>query len=481
MPSPTSEQEAILAAATATTANLSINALAGTGKSTTLRMIERAVKARPILYLAFNKSVVTEIEYKARAADTDRRMSSTTTVRTMNGLGHRIWAQTQKTKNVTLNAKKVPDILRGVIDEVPKKSQAPLWDAFWNVVAGVATAKALGYVPEGKFENAKRLCNQATFHAALDEAPDDLTADLIDLVLTRSITAAYAGSIDFNDQVYMPACFGGIYPQFPLVMVDEAQDLNPVNHEMLARLVKHRTIIVGDPWQSIYGFRGAVQSGMSALADKFSTLPLDLSISFRCPQAIVENARWRVPHYKWMKEGGNVEHLKELQANHFADNATILCRNNAPLFRLAMQLLATGRSVQVAGSDIGPKLVATMRKIGPEDLSRASVLSAIDDWLAEKIDKGSTTASDLAECMRVFASHGETLGQAILYAEHLFKQSGTIRLMTGHKAKGLEFPTVYHLDSHLCRETEQDMNLRYVIDTRAQERLYYIDSAAIKW
>ena len=36
--------------------------------------------------------------------------------------------------------------------------------------------------------------------------------------------------------------------------------------------------------------------------------------------------------------------------------------------------------------------------------------------------------------MRVFASYGQTLGAAISYAEHLFAQSGTIHLLTGHKA-----------------------------------------------
>ena len=87
----------------------------------------------------------------------------------------------------------------------------------------------------------------------------------------------------------------------------------------------------------------------------------------------------------------------------------------------------------------------------------------------------------MADCMKVFASHGSTLGTAIAYAEHLFAQKGTIRLMTGHKAKGLEFETVYFLDPWLCREDEQDLNLRYVIQTRSLNNLYEINSGAIKW
>ena len=469
---PTSEQSHILSLATSSEANLMVNALAGTGKTSTLEMIERAVDARPILYLCFNKKI---------ADEATTRMLSTTTVRTFNALGHRIWSRACAKNQLRVNPKKSQDLLRAIIAEVGKRDQGPLWDSYWAVVHGVGLAKALGYVPEGKFPNAKRLIGQGAFHQALEESPDDLTADLIDAVLTRSIAEAYKGHIDYNDQVYMPALFGGTYPRFPLVLVDEAQDLNPVNHALLNKLILHRCIVVGDPFQSIYGFRGAVQGGMASLATKFSTTPTDLSVSFRCPQAIVEAARWRVPHFKWIKEGGHVERLREMVHSSLPDGSTILCRNNAPLFKLAMQLLTNGRSVSVGGSDIGPKMVGIMRKLGPDSLNRDGVESAIANWLDERLARSSVTASDLADCMRVFASHGSTLGTAIAYAEHLFAQRGTIRLMTGHKAKGLEFPTVYHLDPWLCRDEEQDLNLRYVIQTRAMESYYEINSSAIRW
>ena len=141
-----------------------------------------------------------------------------------------------------------------------------------------------------------------------------------------------------------------------------------------------------------------------------------------------------------------------LTLDQLPDGAAILCRNNAPLFAVAVRLLSMGRSVSVAGSDIGPKLVGLLRKLGPTDLSRPSTKAAIDDWRDEKVAKGSTTAEDMAACMHVFADIGETLGQAISYAEHILAQKGTLRLMTGHKAKGLEFPIVYHLDHGSARK-----------------------------
>lgn len=475
----TEEQEHIIEAATSSDNNIMMNALAGCGKTSTLEMIEQSVKTRPILYLCFNKK---------NAEEAEDRLLSTTTVRTFNSLGHRVWSKACAKNQLSLPKNKCGDILRELIKAAPKQTQSAIWSVFWDVLNGVARAKALGYVPEGKYPNAKRLITQGRFHASLEEEPDDLVADLIDAVLSTSIKQAYEGTIDYNDQIYMPALFGGTCPQFPLVLVDEYQDLNPVNHALLAKLAKKRLIGVGDPNQSIYAFRGAKVRGMVEATESYAMESLDLSVSFRCPSAIVSHVLWHVPKFKWIKSGGSVSLPSHLLPVDIPDNGVVICRNNAPLFGLALRLLSVGRSVSVAGSDIGPKLVALMKKLGSEEMTRAQTLSAIADWEAEKLDKDSTTASDLAACMRVFAEHGSDLGQAIRYAEHVLQQKGKIRLMTGHKSKGLEFDHVIHLDPWLVRSghrgaqpTDQDKNLDYVISTRSKDKLVEIDSRDIRW
>ena len=122
-----------------------------------------------------------------------------------------------------------------------------------------------------------------------------------------------------------------------------------------------------------------------------------------------------------------------------------------------------------------------MKKFGNESMKREAVFAAIEQYREEKVLAGSKSATDLADCMRVFADHGDTLGTAISYAEHLFKQTGTIRLLTGHKSKGLEFENVFFLDPWLLSDSEQDKNLRYVIITRSQNSLVMLDSKAIVW
>lgn len=455
--SPIPEQWDIITATTSTSDHLMVNASAGTGKTTTLEMMATASQVRPWLYLSFNTR---------NADEAEKRFPPWVKVKTLNALGSSI-LYSRRHRTPKLSKTKVRDLLREMITESPKRAQGPMWDRYWEVVNGVSMAKALGYVPEGKFPSVTPLADRFQLFRHLDEQPDSLTSDLIDEVLVRSTVLAFKGSVDFDDQVYLPALWSFTFPRFPHVAVDEYQDLNPVNHAMIRKLTRHSRLFgVGDPFQSIYAFRGAEPQGMAQAVQRYGMKEFPLSTSFRCPQAVVELARWRVPDFKWLKPGGIVGRLRNPTLGSFPDGAALLCRNNAPILALAMKLLGGGRSVRVAGSDIGPRLVGLMRKLGDEELNRSQTLGAIEEWRMERLAKSSTTANDMADCMRVFALQGDSLGQAIAYANHLFKQQGTLHLLTGHKAKGMEWSMVYHLDPWLIRSDEQDLNLHYVIQTR---------------
>jgi superfamily I DNA/RNA helicase len=460
---PTIEQQAILDFAQMSTDNLMIQAYAGCGKTATLELIDAAISG-PHLLVCFNKAIATEAE---------KRVHQTTQVKTFNSLGHKIWAGAVNRK-LSLDKNKTLEIFRAICDAASKTEAREIWAMYDAVTSGVGLAKALGYIPERHAKANKALMPWRDFKHALDEDPDESVHALIDEILTRSIGLAYDGVIDFNDQLYMPALFGGTYPTFPLVMIDEYQDLSPINHAMVAKLCKSsRQIGVGDDAQSIYAFRGAAQGSMETAIAKFNMSQLPLTISFRCPSAIVDNVRWRVPEFRSNRSGGLVQTLREL---NISEGSTVICRNNAPLVKLALGLLMAGQSVNLAGTDISAKLTKTLSKLGPETLDRPQVISAIDDWEATKTERGSKSAKDTADCMRIFARNASSLGDAITYAKNLFAQTGTIRLMSGHKAKGLEFDHVYHLDSDILNHHGQDDNIHYVIDTRSRNVLSYISS-----
>jgi DNA helicase-2/ATP-dependent DNA helicase PcrA len=475
---PTPEQSHILDLVRSTPDNLMINALAGAGKTSTLELIHAAVPG-PVLFLAFNVRVKETMEERIAEKIESGINLPPITIKTLNGLGNAAWKGAIG-KQPVVSKTKTADLLRQAIAPLSKSEKDEAYEYFWDITAAVGYAKAHGYIPEGKFPDAKRLLRADAFFDLLEERPSELFRHLVDQTLLASIKAAYAGSIDYNDQLYMPTLFGGTFPNHPVALIDEFQDFSPINFEMLDKLKESRLIAVGDPWQSIYAFRGAVQSGMTLAKERFAMREANLSVSFRCPEIIVKSVHWRVPHMRWTREGGVARRHLNPDLHTFVDGCAIICRNNAPLFNLALRLLAVGRSVRIVGSEIGPKVVGIMKKLGPPGLPREGLLSAISDWLYDKLERESTTAEDLAGCMVVFAKRGHNLSEAVAYAEDLFAQRGELTLTTGHKAKGLEWPVVYHLDPWLIKDGEQELNLRYVIQTRAQEEYYELDSRDIR-
>jgi superfamily I DNA/RNA helicase len=486
---PTEEQQAIIEAALSLQDSLLINALAGCAKTSTLEMICRALPVQPILSIAFNKRIAEEMA---------KKLPGHVKAQTINSLGHGVWAK-YTNKKLVLDKDKIYNALKGLLDKMNRREKSKVYEQMPEVLKAVNLAKQQGYIPDELYPNANHLIPREEFFDAFDEEVD---IELVDFLLNESIKSAYSGLIDFNDQIYMPTLFGGQFPQFPLVMVDESQDLSSLNHALLDKIVPRRLIAVGDPWQSIYAFRGADTRSMARLKDRFSMTELTLSVTFRCPIAMVENVRWRVPHFKWAPWAiqGEINDLsssleeseKVWLAQAIPDGAAIICRNNAPLLKCALTLLKFSRGVKLVGTDLGPGLIRTMKKLGSEDLSREEVFKAINRWEAETMAKRKNKegVADKADCLRVFAEFGPTLGAAIAYAETLFSSAGPIQLMSGHKSKGLEFDYVYHLNpglvpSRWAKEKggeglEQEYNLKYVIETRAKKVLYKVDLESLR-
>lgn len=484
----TPEQIVIIDAARLTSDNLLINALAGAAKSTTLEFICKYVTDIPILSLAFNKRIADELS---------KRLPSTVACKTLNALGHQVWGSNLG-KRLTLAVDKDRQIFKDAIESLPKREQSEYWERYSEINSSIRCAVNHGWVPNGMFDTAEHMTDDDEFADGIaDEIfNEDVPGWIMDYLrqhMKTRIGMAYSGVIDFADQLYMPTIFGGTFPRFPLVMVDEVQDLSQLNHRFVERLVTKRLIAVGDPWQSIYGFRGASRSGMHFMKKKFSMTEFSLSYSFRCPRAVVRKAQARVPHMKfpeWAPEGAVTYIDGDWAAASIPDGAAIICRNNAPLFRVALELIKAGRGIKLLGADIGPGLIKVLRKLGPETMDAKAVHTAIDRWESEGLRKARNQGSvvDRAECLRVFVEQGPTLAAAIAYATHLFETDGPIQLMSGHKSKGLEFDIVYHLDpwripskfADTDAQRDQELNVRYVIETRAKKELRLVSADQLR-
>lgn len=472
---PTEEQRLIKEAARTTKDNIIVHALAGAAKTSTLVLIARACMV-PILSVAFNVRIAKEM--------TDR-MPGNTTSRTLNGVGHKAWQNTRSGRCV-VDKDKVYNICKSLIDDLPGKEKSEGYGVFTTLMNAVRGGKTAGYVPKKFADMAKPLMTAEDLFASLDEEPGPLLEDLIIAASERSMTAAFDKNIDYDDQILMPTVFPATFDSFPLTLVDEAQDLSALNHVMLRKMVKtNRLIAVGDEFQSIYGFRGAHADSMSLLQQSFDMRRHDLTICFRCPQAVVAEARFRAPamQYPEWAEVGEVRHMATWTIADMPMDATILCRNNAPLFKCAITLLKNGRYPELVGADIGKAIIKIMKKFGDETMTATQAVDCADVWKAGKLEKSRNPGSiiDQYECIMVFLEQAPDLRGAIAYAERLLATAGGIKLMTVHKAKGLEWDNVFLLDRQLINlQRSQDRNLLYVAMTRAKKSLSYITTEGFK-
>src|SRR5689334_24609180 len=127
---PTDEQLHAINIATTGADNVCINALAGSAKTTTGKLIDQAART-PILYIAFNKRIVEEAKADQQKAVEDPSIlafSDTTQIRTFNSIGHGIW-QDGFDQKLAVEGKKNSNLLRAIIKDLKSKSQQEeAWD-----------------------------------------------------------------------------------------------------------------------------------------------------------------------------------------------------------------------------------------------------------------------------------------------------------------------------------------------------------------
>lgn len=84
---------------------------------------------------------------------------------------------------------------------------------------------------------------------------------------------------------------------FTYLLVDEFQDINPVQMELVKRWGRKHLFVIGDPDQSIYGFRGADAACFAALQEEFPALHIiRLKENYRSTPEILDCALSVISH-----------------------------------------------------------------------------------------------------------------------------------------------------------------------------------------
>lgn len=263
MLTPTAEQQAIIDFVVSRR-HLRVMALAGCTKTTTLEMVARALDTRRILYLAFNKTVADEAR---------RRFPRNVEARTGHSLafqavGHRygprltnslftLRAHVPRWADRTLSAKAGFDKATGLAVVIQTLNAFLHQPDPAPTVAHIPPVALAHWVPAQRAEAEAAVLDVVRYFWREMIRPD--------------------GPIPVTHDVYFKL-WQLQHPRLPydVLLLDEAQDADPVLLDVL-RHQSAQLVFVGDPYQAIYGWRGA----KDALATwKGATLPLTQTFRF---------------------------------------------------------------------------------------------------------------------------------------------------------------------------------------------------------
>jgi DNA helicase-2/ATP-dependent DNA helicase PcrA len=170
------------------------------------------------------------------------------------------------------------------------------------------------FTPRGihsQISNAKNtLVGPVEYTERVSSFYDQTVAEVYDLYQKRLFAS---NAVDFDDMLFLTVDVLERFPEarekwqeaFHYVLVDEYQDTNHVQYRLLQLLAeKHRNVFaVGDPDQSIYGFRGAdIRNVMEFEQDFPGSYSIALEQNYRSTQHILDAANGVITHNRERKE-----------------------------------------------------------------------------------------------------------------------------------------------------------------------------------
>jgi hypothetical protein len=466
---PTAEQRAMTDAYLAGH-DLVIEAGAGTGKTSTLRLLASAAPGRRGVYVAYNRAI---------AEDAKRTFPPNVTCATAHSMAFRAVGRRFAHR---LRAPRMP--AREVARQLGITKPIPLDRG--QVLAPAQAARIA-------MDTVARFCHSAAAELGPQHVPPvpgldepKVTAALQQVVvpLARRAWADLSnpqGRLRFAHDHYLKL-WQLSRPRLDaeVVLLDEAQDANPVVASVVDRQGHAQRILVGDRCQAIYGWRGAVDAMASFHADA----RLALSQSFRFGPAIADEAN------KWLGLLGAPLRLRGFEqvtstVAPLDRPGAVLCRTNAEAVTQLMAAAGQGRQAALVGGGGDIRRLAeaavSLRAGQPTDHPELFAFTSwgeVQDYAAHE-----TAGSDLKVMVQLIDRHGPEL--VIDTMDRLVPEtSAELVVSTAHKAKGREWPTVRIASDFREPKGEQasiaraEAMLAYVAVTRARQVL---DNDGLAW
>lgn len=469
--------------------NLTISALAGAGKTTTLRLLANAAPHRRGLYVAFNKSVAAEA--RERFAGTAVHAS------TMHALAYPEFGRPLARR--LNNSRPVFAKTKIQVLGLPPRYRFPSGSGATNTVL---TAMQVLHLVED------------TVKAFTHSAAEEITPDVVPVPASlgpltnrgrrdlTSMVAHYAarywadqtniqGTLRPTHDTYLKQ-FQLTRPVLPYeyVMLDEAQDSDPVTIAILTGQTDHadhpaQLIAVGDENQAIYGWRGA-RNAMHAFGGQQAVL----SQSWRFGDAIAAAAN------EWLDF---LDTPLRVQGRPGAESSVwpskripeaILCRTNGGALWEIVDSQLRGVPTAIAGERKTKELASLaqaaidLQKTGKTRHPELDMFTSWDMAVAfADTDDGAELSPLVAVVDRVGAEKVLTALTTCVAPE----QARTT-VATGHIAKGLEFYATRVATDFTCPKDGRDgkpkpmrreeARLAYVAVTRA---IRHADLSGLAW
>lgn len=261
------------------------------------------------------------------------------------------------------------------------------------------------------------------------------------------------------------------------IVVDEAQDLNPILREIVLSQDHLQRVMVGDSAQAIYGFTGA----RDALHDVPDAVERALTQSWRFGDTVAEAANLYLQQLgvEMRVRGNPGKHSRLISPDRPVD--AVLCRTNADAIGEVIAAQKAGTPTALEGDraealrfcDSAEQLQAG---ISPKDPSLAAFSTWLD--LVEYVENA-PGVSEIKTLVGLVDDHGLDVVRGAM--ENLVPRSrARLICSTAHRSKGLEFSRVrinsnWVIDEPLPGAGEEEhaaeLMLAYVGLTRAKDEL----------
>jgi hypothetical protein len=465
---PTAEQLAVVAAA-ARGGNLKVKAYAGAGKTSTLQLVAASMAGRRGSYLAFNKEI---------AAHARRRFTANVSCRTVHSLAY---ASVDPALTARLN----------LPEEAAHQLAARYGIGALRVPTVIGRDVDVSAFEVGRMisDGLARFCRSAQaepegWHIPVDEKIQDEAAGWIRRTLLPYVRRHWRESTDPSGRsAIVPDVYLKVWAQSDpridadFILFDEAQDSDGVTLSVLDRQRHAQIIYVGDPYQQIYEWRGAVNAMLGIDAPECA-----LTQSFRFGPTLAALASGIL---RLLGEHTPLSGRETIGSMMVEDPAirppvdALLCRKNVTaIWELAAGVAAGRRpgirmsaAEIVAFADGADQLMAGRRTYKP------AAFTLFETWKDAREYAESHAGRDMLPVVQLIDAYG---------SGYLRDLAGRIApddkaeyvISTVHRAKGLEWGRVRIANDFRFRGSDarvtladDEMRLLYVAVTRARHLL----------